>query len=281
MVVDKREEISILPLLTKMLMPYTSFVADLKKLGLSDKEAEVYLAALGLGPNTVQIIARKAKVARATTYLVLEALMDRGLITRYTEDKKTLFVAEDPQQLGRLLERQEEAIKEHKHDLERLLPGLQAYMKTTDDRPVVRYYAGIEGLKAIRSELSMKSHPKDIWRQLAPVDYMKKVLPLEEASYEKQRSVKAIHSRAIISTKSEQLRKELIEGTNKLTERKIVDSNKYGSSSGITILNDKIAIGIWEGKIGGVVIESDSVAHMMKELFDLVWDSIDSKQKKQ
>ena len=40
---------------------------ELQKIGLSEKEAKVYLAALELGQASVQNIARKAEVNRATT----------------------------------------------------------------------------------------------------------------------------------------------------------------------------------------------------------------------
>lgn len=95
------------------------FEADLTKLGLSDKEAAVYLAALALGAGPVQPIARRAQVARATTYLVLESLMKRGLVTQYEEGKKTVFVAEPPQQLAQLLEKQESVIQEKRQHLKK------------------------------------------------------------------------------------------------------------------------------------------------------------------
>src|SRR6185436_5706207 len=101
------------------------FEAELKKLGLKDKEAAVYLSCLQLGPSPVQPIARKAKVVRATTYVVLESLMNRGLITKYKEGKKTLFSAEPPRQLMRLLEKEREDIQEKQRELEHILPELQ------------------------------------------------------------------------------------------------------------------------------------------------------------
>lgn len=71
----------------------------LKNIGLSDKGARVYLAALELGAASVQSIARKAKVARPTTYLFLDELVKRGLATQYTEGERTQFVAESPRHI--------------------------------------------------------------------------------------------------------------------------------------------------------------------------------------
>ena len=64
------------------------YIQELTSLGLKDKAAAVYLASLEIGPSPVQPIAKKAKVVRATTYVVLEELMQMGLVTKYKEGKK-------------------------------------------------------------------------------------------------------------------------------------------------------------------------------------------------
>lgn len=52
---------------------------ELKQLGLSDKDIEIYLSGLKLGPSSVQEISRKAGVKRSTTYLIFENLKKMGL----------------------------------------------------------------------------------------------------------------------------------------------------------------------------------------------------------
>ena len=39
----------------------------------------------------------------------------------------------------------------------------------------------------------------------------------------------------------------------------------------MTILLDRIAIGTFAGKAGGVIIESANMADMMRRLFELAW----------
>ena len=257
-------------------MPSMNFVADLKKLGLNDKEAAAYLAALALGPSTVQRIARKANVARATTYLVLEALAKLGLITKYIQGNKTLFVAESPRQLERLLDRRQEIIDGERTDLKDLMPKLLAFMQAQDGQALVRYYEGMEGLKSIRAEITMQSKPGELWRQIAPVDYMQAAFGKEDFTYVKQRKAKRIQSRSIIATKSSELKKELMMTAEKRwAERKFIDPKRYTSASGATFFTDKIVITTYAGKLGGAIIESKSVAKMMAELFDLLWNSLE------
>ena len=81
---------------------------DLQKIGLTEKEAKVYLAALELGQSTVQQISQKAKVNRATTYVILESLMDKSVIKTLEQGKKRFFVAEGPYALKNVIRKQQE-----------------------------------------------------------------------------------------------------------------------------------------------------------------------------
>jgi len=245
---------------------------ELKKLGLKDKEAAVYLACLELGPAPVQKISRKAKVVRATTYVVLTSLAQKGLVTQFKEGKKTLFSAEPPRQLIRLIEKQEELIQEEKKELEILLPELQTLMKAGEGIPFVRYFEGIEGLKAMRQEMVMYTSPGDTWYHFTPIDHLEAVFGSQELKYITQRVAKGIRSKTIFTTKSEKLKQEILASApDELAERRFVSTDNFPSVSGMTIFRNRIAIGSFTGKLGGVIIESDAIADMQRRLFELAW----------
>lgn len=248
------------------------FIKELKKLGLNDKEASVYVACLTLGSSPVQNIAHKAKVVRATTYVILEALMQRGLVTHFKQGKKTLFSAEPPRQLLRLIEKQEEELKEQHHDLEKLLPELQMLMKSADEKPSVRYFEGKEGLHAMRQEIVMYCGPEDTIYSFTPTDYLNVVFPENTETFNLQRAAKKIKAKTIFTTKSEKLRDTLLNRTIKdFNERRWISPQYFPSTSGMTIYRDRIAIGTFAGKLNGVIIESQPMAEMMRRVFYLAW----------
>jgi predicted transcriptional regulator len=249
------------------------FKADLKKCGFTDKEAAVYLAALSVGPSPVQKISRKAEVARATTYVVLEALIEKGFIVQYNEGKKKMFAAEHPSQLTKLLKKQEAVLQEQHHHLQELLPRLEALMKNADGQPMVRYYAGREGLQAMRQEMTRYSMSGDTWYSLTPMDNLIAIFGKDEFLYYKQRCARGIKSQSIFSTTSESLKQKLFAtAAVHCAERKYVPPAIYSSNSGLTIFRDRVAIGSFKSnKCSGLVIESASVATMMSELFNLAW----------
>ncbi len=250
------------------------YIQELTSLGLKDKEAAVYLASLEIGPSPVQPIAKKAKVVRATTYVVLEELMQMGLVTKYKEGKKTLFSAEPPHQLLRLLERQQEEIQEKKREVEGILPELQILTKAAAGKPSVRYFEGKEGLRAIRQEIVMYTGAGDTIYNFTPADHLRGVFPVEEDTHYNQRVAKGVVGKTIFTTRSEVVKSQwFAKQKQHLTEMRFVSPERFPVSAGMTIYRDRIAIGSFTGKLFGVIIESQQMVDMMKVLFELAWDS--------
>src|SRR3989338_8570172 len=99
---------------------------NLISLGLSQKEASVYIASLELGPATAQNIAKKAAVNRPTTYVMIESLTKRGLMSSFEKGKKRFFSAESPERLQNIFHVQRREIEEREHELHSILPELRA-----------------------------------------------------------------------------------------------------------------------------------------------------------
>src|SRR4030042_5728303 len=73
---------------------------DLQEIGLTEKEAKIYLAAWELGETTIQRIAKKSGVKRATIYRIAEELKKKGLVVSYKKRSGTVYFAESPKKLN-------------------------------------------------------------------------------------------------------------------------------------------------------------------------------------
>jgi len=136
------------------MIKYKIMLSQLKNLGLAEKEAKVYLSALELGTASVQNIARSAGVNRATTYVMIESLIKKGLISSFEQGKKRYFAATHPSQLLRTVRENQIALKQAEENLEKeLLPELLSIHNIAGDQPKVRFFEGKEGLKAMCSNL--------------------------------------------------------------------------------------------------------------------------------
>ena len=122
-----------------------SLIGQLERLGFSSGEARVYLAALELGETSVARIAKRARVERTTTYLFLESLKKRGLITLSKAGKKTIYAAESPKRLKGELE-------ERGKFVDTLLPELLSITNAIDKKPKVRFFESREEIYDIYRE---------------------------------------------------------------------------------------------------------------------------------
>ena len=109
----------------------------LRNLGFSEKEAKIYLALLEMGTGTAMTISKKADIKRPTTYLILEELKKKGLVSEIPEQKH-VFAAENPEVLQKNL-------KQNLANLGELLPIFKAKFNR-GEKPKIKYYEGKDNL---------------------------------------------------------------------------------------------------------------------------------------
>lgn len=238
----------------------------LQKIGLSEKEAKVYLAALELSQSPVQKIAAKAKVNRATTYVILEGLMKKGIITTYEQGKKRFFVAETPQALKNIISQQQDELNKKEELLKGLLPELYSVHNLMPNKPVVRFYEGKEGLKSMRNEfLEMKS--KEAYLIYSPHS-VKDVFTEDEIREHRERRIAAgIKTKAIYCDKgSDKLQVHL-------SDIRRVPEDRFPFTSDVTIWEDKVMIASLRGSISGVIIQSQAIADTFRSIFKLAFEA--------
>ena len=75
------------------------FIRDIQRMGLTEKEAKVYVTSLRLGPTSMQTLAAKAHIDRGTAYHVAMTLEQKGLFAQLTNGKRPLFGVTHPDKL--------------------------------------------------------------------------------------------------------------------------------------------------------------------------------------
>ncbi|MBI2591387.1 MAG: helix-turn-helix domain-containing protein [Candidatus Brennerbacteria bacterium] len=129
---------------------------DLEKIGFSEKESQVYLAALDLGEATIQQLAEKSGVKRVTVYIIIESLMKHGLISSVEKGKKTFFAAENPVNIVRFFNARkkelEKDLDEKSEVLKKITPELESLFKIAGPKLKVRFLQGKEGLRTMMND---------------------------------------------------------------------------------------------------------------------------------
>ncbi len=237
------------------------------KIGLTEKEAKVYLAALALGGASAAKVAEKAELNRPTTYVILDKLCQVGLMTSYDKDKVQFFTASEPEQLERLIREEERSLHERVKMLEQRLPELKA-LQARVDRPRVLLYESSDAAaeffygKLLEGEVvyaftNLDILSRDKGQERDPKQRLKKNI-----------SNKVIYTRAAGPVKDANNPKEM-------REAKFITKDKFPFDSVITAAPKSGLIYLEEPYSNTmVIIDNKHLSLSIKTIFDLLWATL-------
>lgn len=244
------------------------FESFLQELGLSEKEAKVYLALLQFDRSTINELAKKTGVNRTTVYPVLETLEKKGLVSEVNEEKKTYYHAEAPERLETYVERQRVLLDEQAGRLKDMIPQIKSIQREVGERPVVKFFEGREGAISAYHEF-YDMHDKTAKegyfiynRDLLDEVYTEK----ERETFFEIRKNKQVTPISIYANESGE-HKFKTPGT-----RTRIDNNKYPILADITIIEDRVMVATLKGKTTSVVIKSKDIAITLASLVRYIND---------
>jgi sugar-specific transcriptional regulator TrmB len=228
----------------------------LSSIGLQNSEIRTYLSALKLGPSTVIVLAKDTGLSRQATYVAIEDLTKRGLMSSVQHGKKRFFASETPAKLYAYAQRHELEMREKIQELNGLLPQMELYMG--GEKPIVRVFEGKEGVREILEDLR-ETHSPEVF-EITDVAAMDSVLESDD----------------LVPLRNELLKKNItVHGlyTQPSREKKIrvnhyvLRMEESNFKSNISIYSDKITMVTFEGKMHSVIIESAALAKAMRVVF--------------
>jgi len=236
---------------------------SLQQLGISEKQARIYLAALELGKATALSIARKSELKRPTVYVTLEELIYKGFIKRVPKGTTTYYIAEDPSFLMNLIDNQ-------KKQLTNIMPVLKAMHHASPQKPQIKYFEGKEG---VREAYGTFLNAKKYILFYGSIKHLMKHFPESIPSTDQIKQMK-IDVTEIVSSDEEDITyaKKIIAAKN---SRHKVRKLKKGTSLILDsiIFDDNILIVSLKGIFFGVLIQSKDIAQSYKILYELAWQS--------
>lgn len=241
--------------------------AILADFSIPAKASRVYLTLLERGPSSIRKIAEASKINRQTTYELLRVLIDRGLVSYYTERSREAYVAEDPATLLRLADDEVAKLKSDREQLKDLLPELEQRSGRASGAATVRFYENLRGLRTILEDVlaTCQTLPDRLYRaysseRIAPV--LRDAYP----DFTEDRIRRKIRVRVFSLGRH---------GTVKgLDERKILTTNRAAPTYTL-IFGQKIAMISLDSRQRprGVLIEDEAIAQTHQLVFDTEWST--------
>lgn len=241
---------------------------QLENFGLSEKEARIYVALTELEIATANQIAEHADLKRSSTYVVLDSLIAKGLVS-ISEDKTVKrYVATNPEILLRETEQEIRAKENLKETLKNILPELKALHKETKRRPKVRVFEGVNGLREVYYEM-FETNAKEL-RVYTKPDNIFRLLPdfKEQNAKRMERGMKmfAINPKTLLTG-------PMMKGYPRPSEDEFISIPKehFRFNIDMGIYGDRVAFASTKDKFG-IIIENAEIAELLKNGFDLSWE---------
>lgn len=239
----------------------------LEKLGFSHKEITVYISCLQLGPATMTEIAHKAGLKRPTTYLIIEALIKRGLISIVRRQHKTLYAAERPKKILTILRQQE-------RNLEHTLPELEALYNTPKHKPKIRVYEGIEGVRTVYDEIYASLSRKEEVLFVTNVADLVKYAPFTvEYFISKLAKVKKFKIRELNTGNPAGLKHYHATKNKRGPDHYVKNTTtQFPFSNDTVIYGNSVVFFALKKDIFVTIIENEEINSTMRSLFEIAWE---------
>lgn len=236
------------------------------QLGLSDKEAKIYLFLLTVDESNAAEISKKTRINRTTIYPVVDSLIEKGLVQEINRNEKIYVRALSPEKIETYVEEQKIKLSEQSKLVKDMVPKFKAISRGLGERPIVEYYEGKE--EVLRSAKNMfVEGDGGILYVIYPRDEIEKSFTVKELDFLKQRRIeKNIKVVSIYSyTKGEYVSDITI-------DRKRVDPEKNPIKAEIGIYGESVRIHIFGKHMGTIFIKSVDVAETLRSLFKLAFE---------
>lgn len=260
---------------------HTSLSDKLSKAGLSGKEASIYAFLLEHDGAFPSLIAKNTKLNRTTVYKILTSLSIKGLVTEYEKRKKLFYRAEHPKYLTKYAESQIVLAKRANEHLEKMMPFLEGIYKSSPDKPVMRFYEGMEGIRTVYNDHFQTQKSYEMMAFSNTVRLLPQLDSEFKKNYVKQKIKLGISTRAIVpsakDTHSDLFSFYQTAPKNLIPIIKQLPLEVFTFSADMTLYGEnKVSIiNFNEPNFVGTIIEDTTIYNMMKLFFDLTWSSLD------
>ncbi|HPA25221.1 MAG TPA: helix-turn-helix domain-containing protein [bacterium] len=239
-------------------------IHTLIKIGLNEKEAEIYLSSLALGPSTVAKISQSSQIKRTTVYSVIESLKEKGLMSIQLKGFKQFYVAEKPDKLADFLE-------ERKKTLKNALPQFESLYQMKGIESVIKHYEGLNNIKSLYNSVLADLKFKDDYLTISDT---KRWLAQDEEFFNDFIKKRAKH----------RARVRLLLQDNEVAQNFKQFQRNYGIevkilpmdtelNTNLLVVPKQLIIQQLTIPYEAVAIENQNIINMGKQLFEIIWST--------
>jgi sugar-specific transcriptional regulator TrmB len=232
----------------------TEIKETLKKFGLTDNEAEVYLILIKSGNLTAAEITGKTHIHRTNVYAILERLQEKGIISFAVHGKRKQYEAVDPKTILNIE-------REKLEEIEKLVPELSLIKNSLESKQDATVFKDRKGIRNILEELTNSKTDVQI---LASGGGFEQTFPDYFKIWLSRLSINKVKLKVLLSIKYKGLK------APKPAIYKFMPA-EFISPSTTMISEDKVIVLIWGEQPIAIQIKSRLITEAYKNYFNVLW----------
>lgn len=233
----------------------------LLQLGLTEKEADIYLLLVRLGPSPATTLSRLSRIKRTSMYDVLHGLEKKHLITTFKQKGIAYYVVDD---IKKLRQEQQERVS-IANNLVETLKRQQGNFEGIH----IQYYRGKAGYMEMYEDI-LESNPDELRGWMNLDEFYTAINKEFEADWTKKRIKKGIKVKLILQ-ESELTREFQKMNPTSNRETVLLEPGQFPFSATCLLYSDYVTYFDPHGDISGVRIHSPNLAQLQNQLFEMTW----------
>ncbi len=246
---------------------------ELKSLGLTDGEIEIYLTLLKLGESTNSPIARNAHLQSSSVYYCLNSLIEKGFVSYIMKGNRKHFMAINPESIPLIIEEKEKELKEKKEQIKSLIPQLKGFQGILKEKTTAEIYEGLGGFRMIFREILQELKKGDCYHAFVIEQELTepKAIQIIFTNHNKELKSKGIKLYLLAPEKIRGIF-EKIYGKKFLKSYQEIRYTKEITPAGITIYKNNLITHIQEqGMPISIKVKNQKLAEMYRQYFNFIW----------
>ena len=244
----------------------------LEQIGLERAEIKAYLALIESGLTTTGLLVKKSGIPSSRIYLILQQLVEKGLVS-YTIVRNTkYFKAQDPKRLYEFIDSQKKLLSEKENELSKIISDLKQKQliaeKLEKKEQKVQTFEGISGIKtALENVLNILKKGDEFIVFGSPRIGSEKLHGFFN-DFHKRRANKGIKYKIIYNSDAKEFGEE--RKMYKLTEVRFLPKG-MNTPSVSWIFKDYIALVVFSDEPVAMVIKNKQMVDSFMTYFKFMW----------
>ena len=235
--------------------------------GLREKEAEVFLLTVEIGPQPASVISKHCNIARSSIYFLLEKMVRLGMLEKFEHRRTTFFRAISIDQVQILFSNKLQEIANAREALLHRLPELKAMENKTTLIPKVRIFEGSRDIEKIY---------ETVLREKSFCTFFNPQMQQEGKYFDKipqaiRRSGMHVKEILVSGPIAEKYREKYSSAFHQI---KLLPKEVEFLSDTIICDERLFTIGYGKGNVFAVEIVNAALVKTRKSIFDFVWSKI-------